>query len=877
MKRIVFSLLILFCVCLCLNSSANSAPSSWYGGDSSGVICKEEDCPLEVLEEKLIFTIDSLSFSIIDDNKNSNTVSAEYTFYNPKEFDVSANLVFPLGKIPSYIYDMNYRFDISKYDISVNGEGIDKTIRHTLCRNFDFDIYENIKLIRDDYEEDRVYKRDLPVHKIRISASEMPENNQYYTLAYTTTKDRVKPIGGISAMILEENQVTYTFLIKNNEEIDLYILGEMDENFSQNLKVYASQALQRDIYAKLDYKILDTKPLEEYIFLNFKEDYNISRIDWFNAVIDKLNFKDYFQIYDFDVSQELLLWFEYGIQVGTKSTIKNKVIAPLYPDIHLAYQPPIFDFTYLLSPAGKWAAFKNLNIEIITEYYILNTSIGNFKKTDDGYKLHFDQLPKGELFFSASTDSNPNLNKEINIFTIIALVILIFIFIFVVGCILLIILLKTKNNKGDIALKRVRRILVLELILGSFMAIFGFLGIFFDIFSILGVIISLILLTLFLIEKFKYKQNSIGRLVIYIFSALFMILSFVDSNSNESLENLGVTSLVFGIVFIIILFFKLGLLNKTYTSEKKEIINIPLPGVKNKYYPIGYLSFKWCIILWVGLSIWIVSFLITFLLIVLKSSMMSLWVILGFFVLLIVYAFLFGLCMGLSNEKEFRQFFKDLDYTKLEKTILEKLKDEKIHPETTNYYIMRLSVYAAVFDMERYNALEKDIFIPENKMYRLQYEMKKINYSSSEIEMMNELDHLLELYPKQTSIRNTVNKLRNLANAYFHGRCIGAIDNIAPYKTKNEYLNGLHLFIQINYYEKRNNLEKSKELRDLFFKKYSKMKVLINLLNGNDISKEETQMYLVARFCPVCGTEHLLTDAYCTKCGTKLKKEEEKL
>ncbi|MBQ3000737.1 MAG: hypothetical protein IJD63_03205, partial [Oscillospiraceae bacterium] len=91
------------------------------------------------------------------------------------------------------------------------------------------------------------------------------------------------------------------------------------------------------------------------------------------------------------------------------------VTAPIYPSIDTDYDPDIYGYTYLLSPAKTWKSFGTLDIVVNTPYYITESSLEGFEKTDTGYTLTLEGLPDGELTFTLSTSEDPEPPKT-NIF-----------------------------------------------------------------------------------------------------------------------------------------------------------------------------------------------------------------------------------------------------------------------------------------------------------------------------------------------------------------------------------------------------------------------------------------------------------------------------
>lgn len=85
----------------------------------------------------------------------------------------------------------------------------------------------------------------------------------------------------------------------------------------------------------------------------------------------------------------------------------NTVTAPLYPDIHKGWDPAIYTYQYLLSPAKGWADFGSLDIVVKTPYYMTQCNLDGFEKTAEGYTLHLEGLPDKELEFVLCYEQDP--------------------------------------------------------------------------------------------------------------------------------------------------------------------------------------------------------------------------------------------------------------------------------------------------------------------------------------------------------------------------------------------------------------------------------------------------------------------------------------
>ena len=104
--------ILIFALCILLALapavSANSGPMTWEGSVGTGSLVVEEDSP--IVAEKEVLTFDIRQFpaeyysteSALEEYYGA-TVTAEYTFRNPTDADVTATLLFPYGLMPDYV------------------------------------------------------------------------------------------------------------------------------------------------------------------------------------------------------------------------------------------------------------------------------------------------------------------------------------------------------------------------------------------------------------------------------------------------------------------------------------------------------------------------------------------------------------------------------------------------------------------------------------------------------------------------------------------------------------------------------------------------------------------------------------------------------
>ena len=142
-------------------------------------------------------------------------------------------------------------------------------------------------------------------------------------------------------------------------------------------------------------KEVKTMTFRDLAFAGYKEEYGISEMDWYNAVMLGASWDsavypaNYFSL----GPRDFLTWYTYELEFEPGERIVNSVTAPMIPGQNINYNPRHFKYTYLISPAVTWADFGSLDIYVNTPYYMVESNIDGFEKTESGYYLHLDGLP----------------------------------------------------------------------------------------------------------------------------------------------------------------------------------------------------------------------------------------------------------------------------------------------------------------------------------------------------------------------------------------------------------------------------------------------------------------------------------------------------
>ncbi|MBQ6899510.1 MAG: hypothetical protein IJN72_01595 [Firmicutes bacterium] len=424
---------ILIIMCIMVLSAgaawANSAQTSWEGQNRAGIIITDETCPLIVESELLTFDVQEFPENYYRSKEEylsyQGKVTAEYTFHNPADYEVTATLAFPFGNEPDYAYDHNpdtevreRNTDTGKYDIAVDGEKISSQLRHTFSYRYgQFDLEKDLPRLADGYMYDWFYNPDMKVTKYVYEVSGVDEDAYSAAdLAFLWKADRSTRrvfLEDHSGLKNSEEGMLLSSWAENGKDKVVYIIGKLPDEPIE-WKFYENGACTDEIAGSITLVETTEMTLKDFVKSYWTEESGVSETDWYNAVITQFNLSDFGQGIlstdtSLDVSENLMRWYKYDITLGPGETIVNTVTAPIYPAIDGGGKVPVYGYEYLLSPASTWADFGKLDIVINTPHYMLDSSLKGFEKTESGYALSLDGLPEGELEFTLCSEEKPGI------------------------------------------------------------------------------------------------------------------------------------------------------------------------------------------------------------------------------------------------------------------------------------------------------------------------------------------------------------------------------------------------------------------------------------------------------------------------------------
>lgn len=417
---------------------ANSALTFWRGTEGNGAVTGDADCPVEVEHETLTFVLHDQPVPDLKIDQNSspytNRFEAEYTFHNPSDMKVKALLSFPFGKAPYYISEGSFD-DLSLYQVQINGKETDAKVRYSMkLEDTPFSLKEDLPLLSDVYISDSFFTLKLPVKEYRIrfhlDTDKVLENQAVIAKTAFTRMPKEQKIliePELNSIQYEENSVVIGQGTHDGDEIAVYVFGTDLDSPPEWVFSVNTGTENYEIEGSAELIAQNEMTYEEFIMGHEKEPADISDLDYYN-VMTSILVKDFadgtVMQWNHRAQNGMMKWLQYELEFEPGETLVNTVTAPAWPDIYTNYDPPLYSYYYLLSPASSWKKFGTLDIVIETDQYLQRSSPGTFEKTEGGYQAHFERLPEEELTFDicASEDPKRDINYGYWIFALLVIV-----------------------------------------------------------------------------------------------------------------------------------------------------------------------------------------------------------------------------------------------------------------------------------------------------------------------------------------------------------------------------------------------------------------------------------------------------------------------
>ncbi len=468
---LLLGLLFLPTTSVAIPALANSAAPYVEGVTASGTFLIEGDCPLQVTSENLTFDLQefpSYFFDAYDVADYTGKVKAEYTFYNPEPYAIRAKMLFPFGGEPSYFDESYYDSDLKKYfvlpfddtekyAVSINGEAVEKRLRYTWSdtaggyEKDSFDVEKEMQKIHDDYLKHSFYTPETPVYKytytIQADDSSFP---LYLKGKFAFDKEKTNLAFESADLDGSWHNDGYFYVY----DFDYYTTEFTFYVFGENLSTVPTFSILNQNENNIALTEQEQTTVSALILQHVDNTQETVLLDAYNAFIKRIEnwetfgYSNAFALFE----RSPMRWCEYEMEVGANATATNAVTVPIYPTInnldgYNRYNS--YTYTYLLSPAQTWSSFENLTIKVHTPYTLTQSVLDGFEKTKNGYSLHLNSLPNGELHFTLRDPASIKKEEQEDVKDLIQTIIGISVAVLVVGGIVALVVVKKVRKKKD--------------------------------------------------------------------------------------------------------------------------------------------------------------------------------------------------------------------------------------------------------------------------------------------------------------------------------------------------------------------------------------------------------------------------------------------
>lgn len=802
MKKCLSIFILFFLGFIGLSLSANAGfPAPEPINTYHGIGMKEGSDSIHLESTLLNFYIASLG----ENDDNENRLEMCYTLKNETDSPHKQTFYLPVE---------NSKKDIERIQISTQKENIQPTLRYSYLNPYQ-SILSNLSGLREEYNEEGFYKKNLSVHHYTFELSNLP-SEQRLEVQYKYSFDSAKTnlfTNSLSSYSMAEKRIG----IYAASQIDFYFVGDDVSDPLLDLKVYniSTGMIESNVGISLAQK--EELTFEEFAFLEYNPDSGISHMDYYNAIVEKLSEASYSinGIRELEVMRlrGLQAWLQYDLYFSELESLINKISLPIsgYRDYSGFLLDFSFEFLSFFKNPGK------MDIHIVTEF---NFSNSNFIEVEDGYlqsNVQYDEA----MYFSLSLqysyeETLDRLDQYITIFFLYILYILP-----VVGLLIFFFVDKKRFQRNTA---------YLTLFLMYNVGYAGFLSILFSYFFYVSYALLIVSMGFLIFELFGLKKNSliqfIGSCALWCISTIFLCLGEISTA--------GVICFMLGAILTIYFFVHLLRYENDITSNGGNTQK------KERYLAVGYLSMKEFVVtvILMVVVLAIVCFISGLLYKILPSY------ICFFICMAILLPSFLGIIYGkaMRDSREFRQFFKDLDINQLEKALEKKLSHPKLHPETKNYYYILFASYALVYQRELYEAYEEKIFVPKNKTFRRIYDFSRLHILLPKDEFEAIASKLRKNYYNKRGYLRKLDQFIERAKPLYQKKNTVSIDVLYKKEKKNPFEKAIDLFILIYVYRNQGEETKARALEEQFKKDYAQMKVLVERLEQTEEREEKKEL-----------------------------------
>lgn len=415
----IFTIILILLTSFWNLAYANSGPTYWRGYPSLELLSVEENNPIVVEKEDLIFDFSREEYLEHGSYSISGLVTAAYRMSNNTLEDKSVHMAFP---IISSIREFNPE-DVA---IEMNGESIpfkvyigDEVRKFKNMESMEeyngLDFETIVQSINKGIYTPRHYDLNEIGTLYTYDVSVAPKDRVYFSIDYTYDTEKTKIIDkGFNRYEMDEGKTRISTLIQDDETLEIYVIGEdvdfnisgfLDSELLEETQDYTYEVKRENISIEdyLKRSIEDYKASDRYggyltdnqlCSLVYEELDDAIERNVVNISMDGFYYFD-------EMDRIILLGYEVDFPRESKRDISVSYISKGAMSMMETYEP-LYTFEYLLNPAKRWSSFSNLNVEIRppkSNPYIVDSSIALHRDMEGNYIGNFESLPDRDLYF----------------------------------------------------------------------------------------------------------------------------------------------------------------------------------------------------------------------------------------------------------------------------------------------------------------------------------------------------------------------------------------------------------------------------------------------------------------------------------------------
>lgn len=426
MKKFISSILVIAVLFTFFTTVlANSGPVFWQGYPSSDIMTIEENSPIKVENENLVFDFsDSDKYSYTINGK----VTATYKMLNPTKETQSVQMAFPfVGKLNSLVPDdivITADDSILAYDLYIGDVVNSYGNPNNEDKKVSYDFENVVSTITDNVYTAKYFTENEKgkLYTIKVKPTTDIDINFVVDFNFDDEKTRVLT-NGFNGHQREGNKTRITSWCHKQSRLEIYVLGE---DIDLKINAYKDGELKKkttsftheistqevEVRSYLMKYMKDKTSIKNDGMISENQLYNLyaksldesfthyTGCSWGSDLIEKQNYERILTLVytvEFPPNSEK----EVSVSYRTSGTMdKTKTVKPLH------------SFDYILNPAKNWSDFKNLNIKIIPPHeapYIVKSNIEFEMEENNVYTASLANLPEDDLSFTFYEDEKITL------------------------------------------------------------------------------------------------------------------------------------------------------------------------------------------------------------------------------------------------------------------------------------------------------------------------------------------------------------------------------------------------------------------------------------------------------------------------------------